>query len=370
MKTTKTTKRTGLIAANPAEFLIHQRLGKTLFAGRDRAAFILPLIDRFYLIPSSVHSVAFKADQITAENQGVEIEGFAIWNIARPKQAVEAMDFTDPDAAIANISTHLREVVEAAVRNELANLTLEDALRERGKIIERMKNELADVAQRWGLDITTVEIKTVTIMSQELFENMQSPFRNTIRLQSERSTLETDEQIAKENSTVKEQQARREMEFKAAEAKRQTTLRKTAIEQEAELERLRAEKKTETELACLDAALELKTATLARQRQIADAEKDLVAIDRELDHERFVQQRQRSLNEEVIATIEEAVDRLRIETANTRDTTLLLMENLPAIASNLKLGEVTLGDPLLARVLGDLLRTLTPHNNEQREANP
>jgi len=61
-------KRFGLITANPSEFLVHQRFGRTRFPGRGRAALLLPWIDRYCLIPSSAHSVSFCADQITAEN--------------------------------------------------------------------------------------------------------------------------------------------------------------------------------------------------------------------------------------------------------------------------------------------------------------
>lgn len=364
MKTTKpktTGKRIGLVAASPAEFLVHQRLGKTLFAGRGRAAFVLPGIDRAYLIPSTMQSVAFQADQITAENQGVEIVGFAIYAIEKPEKAIAAIDFTDPEAALETIAAHLRQVVESAIRSELANLSLDDALRKRGAIIERMKAELADVAERLGLEITTVEIKTVTIMSDELFLNMQAPYRNNIRLQSERSRLETDEDIARENAANRERKAKREAEFQAAEAERQNALKKTALEQEAELERLRAESKTGTELAKLDAAALLREGTAERQRRIARAEVEILDIERGIEKQRFANEHERHLNAAEAAKIADETERRAIETANTASPLRMIAANMPQIAKSLNLGQINLGDPVLARLVEGLAaRLATP----------
>jgi len=370
VKTTKTTttgKRIGLVAASPAEFLVHQRLGKTLFAGRGRAAFILPGIDRAYLIPSALQSVAFQADQITAENQGVEIVGFAIYSIARPEKAIEAIDFTNPSLALETIASHLRQVVESAIRSELANLSLDDALRKRGAIIERMRAELADVADRLGLDIATVEIKTVTIMSDELFLNMQAPYRNNIRLQSERSRLGTDEIIAKENAAMRELDAKRQADFQAAETARQTELTKNKVGQEAEIERLRAESQTETELAKLNATVTLREGEVERQRRIARADAEILEIEKNLEAARFANERQRHHNAAEAAQIADATERRAIETANTANPLRLIAANLPKITENLKFGQINLGDPVLARLLEGLAERIgKPNQGESK----
>ena len=70
-------KTIGIVNASPAEFVIHQRMGKIRHPGRGISFFKLPWIDRYTIIPSSTRTIQFKADQITAENQGVEISGFA-----------------------------------------------------------------------------------------------------------------------------------------------------------------------------------------------------------------------------------------------------------------------------------------------------
>src|SRR6202521_6120988 len=203
----RTSRRFGYIVAGPAEFAIHRRRGRTRKVGLGISLFCLPLIDRCYLIPSAAQSLTFAADQITAENQGVEVAGFGVWKVGDPEKAAASFDFSDSAAAIASIGNNLRNVVESAIRHQVANMTIEDTLRKRGTIILQLKNELAYIAGQWGLVIETVEIRTVKVLSSHLFEQMQAPFRNQMRLESETSALETDKQLAERRLAQKEEMA-------------------------------------------------------------------------------------------------------------------------------------------------------------------
>ncbi|MBA3352676.1 MAG: hypothetical protein H0U23_09675 [Blastocatellia bacterium] len=351
-------KRIGVVTANPSQFLIHQRLGHTRFLGRGRAALVMPWIDRYYLIPSGAQSVSFRADQITAENQGVEVTGFAIWSIIDPERAVQAVDFSAPDQAMERIGAHLREIVESAIRHQVANLALEESLRKRGSIIERLKAELASVASKWGLDIATVEIKTVRIMSAQLFENMQARFRDAVRLESERSAMETDEQVQSEQAVVREEVARRETAFREAEATRTATLRRNELERETETERLRTEKRLRLELNQLETELQLTQGRVSRRRQALEAEKTLIELDEALEARRFQLDRVRAENRNAIAEADDAIERRRIETTNTRDAGKLLLDNLPGLLAEMKIEHLNLGDPMMVAAITRLATSI------------
>jgi flotillin len=352
-------KRTGLVTASPSEFLVHQRFGRTRFFERGRAAWVLPWVDRYALIPSSVHSLSFCADQITAENQGVEVSGFAIWSVVDPKRAVEAVDFTESAEAIGRIGEHLREVVESAIRHQVANLTLEETLRKRGSIIERLKEELAGVANHWGLHITTVEIKTVRIMSAQLFENMQARFRDSLRLESERSAMETDELIQRGQATAREEVALREMAFREAESHRNETLSRAEIERNKEIERLRAAKRIELELATLGDQLELTKEREAKRREALESERALMQLDATLEKRRFELEQARAKNRDAMAEIDDTIERRRIATANTKDAARLFLENLPGLVAGMKIENLNLGDPALVGAIARLAGSIT-----------
>ena len=50
-------RRFGYVVARPSEFAIHRRRGRTRKMGLGISFVCLPLIDRYYLIPSSAQSL-------------------------------------------------------------------------------------------------------------------------------------------------------------------------------------------------------------------------------------------------------------------------------------------------------------------------
>ena len=154
-------KTIGIVNAGPAEFVVHQRMGRIRHLGRGISFFKLPWIDHYTIIPSSTRTLQFKADQITAENQGVEISGFAVWRVSDAGKAAANFDFTHAESALSAIGGALQDVVESAIRHQVARLTIEAALRKRGSIILQLKEEMAYVAGLWGIAVETVEISHV-----------------------------------------------------------------------------------------------------------------------------------------------------------------------------------------------------------------
>lgn len=322
-------KRIGYIIASPAEFALHRRLGKTRRAGRGLGFFKLPLIDRYYLIPATAQSVSFAADQITAENQGVEVAGFAVWKVGDPEKASASFDFTDPAAALAVIGGNLKNVVESAIRHQAANMTMNDVLRKRGTIILRLKEELAYIAEQWGLVIETVEIKNVRVLSAQLFTQMQARFRDATRLESEMSGLETERQLAGYQLAQREEIAVKEREFQLRE-----------LERGAEVERV----KIATEKALKEVRLEGETDTVRVERALHDA--------------RAVLETARQEHRAALGVIDDELKRRQIETANGEDQTLALVKSLPDVATALQIHELNVGDDLV-RTLGRGLARLT-----------
>jgi regulator of protease activity HflC (stomatin/prohibitin superfamily) len=293
-------KTVGIVNASPAEFAIHQRMGKIRHIGRGISFFKLPWIDRYTIIPSSTRTIQFRADQITAENQGVEISGFAAWRVADAERAAANFDFTDAEAALGAIGGALQDVVESAIRHQVARLTIEDALRKRGSIILQLKEEMAYVAGLWGIAVETVEIKSVRILSRQLFENLQAPFRNAIRFESDQSAIETERRLAEQRTAQQEELARQKHQLEI----RRIELEESKLPHEAELDAKRFELKKEE-----------------ASRRLA-----LSKVDQEIEQE-------------------------RIAVANMENAMLALLRNLPDALKNLKIGDVHLGDPSIVALL-------------------
>ena len=238
------------------------------------------------MVPATAHQIEFCADQITAENQGIEVAGFAVWRVEAPLKTCATFDFSDPQAAVLEIGKMLRGVVESATRHRVAAMNLDDVIRQRVTIIEALKKEVAPLSNEWGITLDTVEIRTVRIFSKQLFENLQAKFRDQVRLEASVSALETERAI--NDRRCKEEVLRIKAEMETRAAIEELDLRK---------------KKHEAELA----------------------------------------------------GIRDACERNRIETANTRDRALTLIDQLPTISAALPLKNVE----IRADVLGDLFRSIS-----------
>lgn len=352
-------KNFGYVIARPSEFIIHQRFGKIRHQGRGISFLCLPLVDRYYRIPSTTHALGFAADQITAENQGVEVSGFAIWKISDPAKASLNFDFAEPGSSVQTIGANLKDVVESAIRHQVANLTMEDVLRKRGSIILQLKRELAYIAEQWGLTIETIEIKNVQIMSEQLFANMQAKFRDQVRLQSETSGLETERQIAERRYAQKEQLALREQEFKRREGERETELEKINARGAAELEALRLTQQTTFKARELAAELELAELRGVNREKELRVDERLSIVEREVQEALFAVEGSRRRHDNAIDEIRNAMERRRAETANLADPVLALIKRLPEALSSLSPNQLNIGDDTLARVAGQIINLLS-----------
>jgi flotillin len=289
----------------------------------------LPLIDSYFFIPSSAQNLNFAADQITSENQGVEVAGFAVWKIDDPQRVSSNFDFSDSTSALVSIGESLRNVVESAIRHQVANMTIDDVLRKRGSIILQLKKELAYMAGQWGLLIETVEIRNVKVLSEQLFKQMQAPFRDRMRLESEASAMETEQRLAEKRLAQKERIALQEQEF----------------------ERRELERKSESERLKISAEAELQATRLGHQREVVAREEELHKVQAILTTERH-------RHTAALAIIDDETRRRQISTSNLEDPALALVRQIPAALGALKVNELNLGDTWLHSLVRDLNRAL------------
>ena len=337
----KTRKRFGYIMTGPAEFGIHRRRGNTRKVGRGISFLCLPYIDRYYLIPSTAQSVSFAADQITAENQGVEVAGFAVWRIAEPEKVSACFDFSDSPAALTTIGENLRNVVESAIRHQVANMTIDAVLRKRGSIILQLKEELAYMADQWGLNVETVEIRTVKVLSAQLFVQMQANFRDRMRLESEISALKTEQELAERRLAQRDEVAIKERDFQRKELERRNEAEKLKVAADAVLQALR----------------------LNQQRE-------LVADEQRLHEAQAAIETARAQHHAATALIEDETKRRQIETANTADRALAMVERLPEALASLNIKELNLGDDPLRTLCAALSRACQKDNATPAQIKP
>ena len=237
----------GFVTAAPHEHLIHVRDGRVLNAAQGGSCFKRPT-DTVALVDTSVHRVQFTADQVTQERAGVAVTGLAVFRIVRPLLAWRMLNLE----SFKEVEALLREMFVGATRRLVANLTLEACLTQRKEslAVELMaevapvvsgKGQAQDDADRgWGIAIDTIEIQDVRVLSKEVFERLQAPFREQLSLsalQARAEVMAAEAQVSVEQARRKED-ARREM--MALEEERLAAERERArqtLEHEAQLAR-------------------------------------------------------------------------------------------------------------------------------------
>lgn len=117
--------------------------------------------------------------------QGVEVEGMLMWSIYRtddgPFKCYKSFgdDLKQPTPTMAN--DKIQNLAVSIIRDRIANMAINDILKNRSKLRDGVKAEIQELVTGWGIWLETVEIMEVKVASNTLFKNMQTEFRETTR---------------------------------------------------------------------------------------------------------------------------------------------------------------------------------------------
>jgi hypothetical protein len=232
------------------------------------------LFRKFLRVPASVETLSFTTDNANLNYQGIGVTGYATWRIdpGRPEVAVATLDFFDEDDPMRDTNEKLRTICVEAVRHVIANMTIDDALKRKDEIGKNLKEQLRRFEERWGIVFDQVGIEKVQIMSAKLFEDLQSEFRDQLRLSVATARIQTDRRIAGEENSTRE----------LTETERMETERKLSLA------------KTESDTAVKREQIARGQELFDQQRQIAEErfrkESEFKREQQERNHETLIQQ--------------------------------------------------------------------------------
>ena len=295
----------------PNAYVIHTRTGHTdpVTLGLGVSFRYNPLTDAYLIVPAAMQTIGVVANCITKEKQGINILAYVQWQINDFSVAYRKLDFSDPRDPLGIVNAQLGEQAEAAIKDKISTMSVEEVLTDKAPVIEELTTRLKAVAERrkqgedtdegLGIKIITVQIREALVSSQTLWQHLQAPFRHqqekTARIsqltmqsdirKKELETHQTDEtreaETAVEIERIKQRKATEAAELKASEEltrfnkdqetvqektrlKEQTTsveqesqqrlqIQAAQIEQERELHALRGEQKKTLERVTLEA---------------------------------------------------------------------------------------------------------------------
>jgi flotillin len=174
----------------PNVYVVHTRIGRKepLTTGLGLSFRYNPNTDAYLIVPAAMQTIGIVANGISREKQGINILAYVQWQINDFSVAYRKLDFSDSRDPLGIVNAQLREQAEAAIKDKIATMSVEEVLTDKQPIIEELTARLKAVAEGrgagaqaddegLGIKIVTVQLKEALVSSQRLWEHLQAPFR-------------------------------------------------------------------------------------------------------------------------------------------------------------------------------------------------
>ena len=313
----------------PNTYVVHTRRGfdKPLHIGLGLSFKFDPNKDSFLVVPSAMQTIIVNASCICKERQGIMVQGYVQWVIEDFSVAYRKLEFSDPVDPMSVVNVQLREQAEAAIKDTVATMSIDDVLSDKQPIIQELTTRLKQVAEGnskeegLGLRIVTVQIKEAVVCSAQVWDSLQREFRaerfkeaRLAELSHQAIVNERESEEAKKTAFLKIKNSE-EVSTKQAEAESKTFERTQAEKaKRAELEAHLAEKLAINEQKTIEIhtgleKLKLENKLLLSQLKSDDAFKEaqknleLEALQRKIENQISSERLQEQLIEQLPSII-------------------------------------------------------------------
>ncbi len=279
------------VRANPNQYLLTGRRGKLVNRGAAVQAFLTPGTV-FVLVPSTKQEAEFAFTQETKDGIPLRFKGIVVYRITEPTAAAQLFDFNGP-SGVDQVNALLTHVALGELRHTVSHMTMVECIEQRKTALTSVVREALETTilgdgegnGQWGILIEVVQVAQVYIVDAELRQQLEAQVRNEIKLQSDKSDIQTSEEahlsaMASENRVAEQKLAgdreslRREQELHAA----QLAAEQARIESETPVQLLRLEReaqKLREELEVEQLRNQVRTLEVQRDQLLARAQQDL-----------------------------------------------------------------------------------------------
>ncbi|MBN1878235.1 MAG: hypothetical protein JXA33_28710 [Anaerolineae bacterium] len=250
------------VVVPPNVYVVHTRRGyeKPIHIGLGLSFRFNPYTDAFLIIPATVQTILINANCICIERQGILVQAYVQWIIDDIETAYRKLDFSDPGDPMRLVNVQLREQAEAAIKDKVATMSIDEVLSDKQPIIEELTHRLRAVAEGnhqdqtatsgLGLKIVTIQIKEAVVSSTRLWESLQKPFRAERQKLAQLAEIASQQEImARElTSRMARQTEELEADSKLAQLRAQKEREQFDMEQSEKQRRHKLEQETERQV--------------------------------------------------------------------------------------------------------------------------
>ena len=147
----------GIRIVRPTQRGLIERLGKYYHFARPGFHWIIPIIDRIFMVNVTEQMVDAEPQEIiTNDNLNASVDAQVYFRVKADEESVKG--------SIYNVNNYRWQIVNLArttLRNIIGTLTLKSANSERGKINAELYKTLHNETQSWGIEIVRTELKEI-----------------------------------------------------------------------------------------------------------------------------------------------------------------------------------------------------------------
>jgi hypothetical protein len=284
----------------PNVYVVHTRLGRSqpVTIGLGVSFRYNPNTDAYLVVPAAMQTIGIVANGISKEKQGINILAYVQWQINDFSVAYRKLDFSDSRDPLGIVNAQLREQAEAAIKDKIATMSVEEVLTDKEPIIEELTTRLKSVAEGrnqsggssdegLGIKIVTVQLKEARVSSQNLWENLQAPFRHEKEREAQISYLNMQGEIRQRELEARQKSETSEAETLTAIERIKQTKQTEALqirlteeatrfsrEQESTREKIQLEEQTTLSRRESDQRLELQNARAKQEAALEQTRLD------------------------------------------------------------------------------------------------
>lgn len=239
------------IIVPPNAYVVHTRFNKKepVTLGLGTSFRYNPYTDSYLIIPAAMQTIGVVANCITKEKQGINILAYVQWQIDDFSLAYKKLDFSDRRDPLGIVNAQLREQAEAAIKDKIATMSVEEVLTDKAPVIEELTSRLTRVTEGarhddakgthggLGIKIVTVQIREAIVSSETLWTDLQSPFRYEQQKKSRISYLEMQKEVSKKEAETRKltetNEVETQVEITRIKEKKQTEAQELKLTEEA-----------------------------------------------------------------------------------------------------------------------------------------
>jgi regulator of protease activity HflC (stomatin/prohibitin superfamily) len=147
----------GIKIVRPTSRALIERLGKYYRFANPGFHWIIPFIDKMYMVNTTEQMIDAEAQEIiTNDNLNASVDAQVYFRVIADEESVKASQY--------NVNRYQWQIVNLArttLRNIIGTLTLRSANSERGKINAELHRTLMEETKTWGIEVIRTELKQI-----------------------------------------------------------------------------------------------------------------------------------------------------------------------------------------------------------------